>query len=63
VKQKIPLKDKKIRTPMNGKFNDIGSANLVIKYLCINLQNQNKKLPLYSIYLETKKKDITFIYR
>jgi hypothetical protein len=46
VKQKIAPKDKEnLRTPINGKFNDIGSAGLVIKYLCINLQNikTNKK--------------------
>jgi hypothetical protein len=46
MKQKISLKDKNIRTPINGKFNDIGSVDLVIKkliflikYLCTNLQN------------------------
>jgi len=38
VKQKIALKDKKLKKPINGKFNDIHSANLVIKYICINLQ-------------------------
>jgi hypothetical protein len=27
VKQKISLKDKKLRTQMNGKFNDTGSAD------------------------------------
>jgi hypothetical protein len=27
VKQNIVLKDKKLRTKINGKFNDIGSAD------------------------------------
>jgi hypothetical protein len=27
VKQKVALKDKKIRTQINGKFNDISSAD------------------------------------
>ena len=33
MKQKVSLKDKKIRTPINGKFNDIGGVDLVIKKL------------------------------
>jgi hypothetical protein len=46
MQQKITLKDKKrLRTPINGKFNNIGGAYLLIKFLCINLQNikVNKK--------------------
>jgi hypothetical protein len=27
VKQKVALKDKKLRTQINGKFNDISSAD------------------------------------
>jgi hypothetical protein len=27
VKQKVALKDKKVRTQINGKFNDISSAD------------------------------------
>jgi hypothetical protein len=36
---KYSPKGQKHRTPINGKFNDIGSAHPVSKYLCINLQN------------------------
>jgi hypothetical protein len=32
-------KYKNLRTPINRKFNDTGSANLIIKYLYNNLQN------------------------
>jgi hypothetical protein len=32
-------KKKTLRTLINGEFNDISSADLVIKCLCINLQN------------------------
>jgi len=39
VKQKIALQDKKLRTPINGKFNDTSSADLVTKYKRIILQN------------------------
>jgi hypothetical protein len=37
AKHKIALKDKKkpLRTPINGKFNEIGCTELVLKYLCI----------------------------
>jgi hypothetical protein len=36
AKHMIVLKDKKkLRTPINGKFNEIGCADLVYKYLCI----------------------------
>ena len=38
ARQKVADEDKQRRTPTNEKFNDIGGANLVIKYLCINLQ-------------------------
>jgi hypothetical protein len=31
MKQKMSLKDKNIRTPINGKFNGIGGVDLVIK--------------------------------
>jgi hypothetical protein len=35
-----PKRQKKnLRTPINGKFNDISSPDLVIIYLYINLQN------------------------
>lgn len=37
--QKIALKDKKCRIPMNGKFSDTGNAYLVVKYPHITLQN------------------------
>jgi len=38
VKQNIGVRDKKKRTPVSGNYSDIVSAELVIKYLCINLQ-------------------------
>jgi hypothetical protein len=50
---------------MNGKFNDMGNADLVIKYLCIHIQNikMNKK-SLYSLHDKAIyiKKDNTYIY-
>ena len=40
MKQNIDLRDKKkIRTPVSGIFSDIVSADLVIKYLCVNLRS------------------------
>jgi len=33
MKQKVSLRDKKIRTPINGKFNDVGGVGLVIQKL------------------------------
>jgi hypothetical protein len=35
MKQNISLKDKIMRTPINGKFNDIGGVDLVIKKLIL----------------------------
>jgi hypothetical protein len=41
VKQKIAVEDKKkLRTPISGKFNDLGSADLVIKYSLTKYQNK-----------------------
>jgi len=37
MKQKISLKDKKIRTHINGKFNGIGGVDLVIRKLILEL--------------------------
>lgn len=58
-KQNIPLK-KKLRTPIYRKFNDIVSADLVTKYLCINLLYKTEKK---HVTLEPKKDTLcTFMH-
>jgi hypothetical protein len=58
-KQKVALKDKKLRMPVNGKFTDICSSERVIKYLFINVQNIKihlKNITVQPLFENLKKK-------
>jgi hypothetical protein len=54
VKQKVDLNDKKLRTQINGKYNDISSADE---------NNNNKKNITVEHLLKKYKKDNIFIHR